>query len=277
MKSLFVTFLLSTCMAWVAHANPGQPLRVGLVPTLSTKTLLTSYEPLRQHLERDLQRPVIMLTSPNFSRFHQDSLAGDFDLVLSAPHLARLAQLDAGFIPLVTYLSANLAVLIAAKNPPVKSFDELRGKSLAIFDPLALIVLQTQDWFEDKGLLSGRDYRSIVFPSHSSVGFSLQQGESLIGVTSPAGLRQYPSETLDKIQVFAELPQVPALIWIAHPKSAKDAERFKAALIRLAETPEGAQFYSGNAYKGMRPVTIEELRSLDRPARAVKRLIQSQP
>ncbi|HEY9097973.1 MAG TPA: PhnD/SsuA/transferrin family substrate-binding protein [Thiobacillus sp.] len=228
-------------------------------------------------LERELQRPIEMVTAPDFKRFQQDTLAGDFDLLVTAAHLARLNQVDSGFLPVATYQSANRAILIMSKNKPVKKLDELRGHELAIFDPLALIVLQAQEWLEDRGLVSGRDYQSRIFPSHSSVGFSVQQGENLMGVIAPAGLRQLQAETLEQIQVFAELPQVPGLVWIVHPRMKQEAERFQTALFRFVDTPEGAQFYGGNAYKGMRPVTPEELRSLDRSAREVKRLLQGRP
>ncbi|OZA27454.1 MAG: hypothetical protein B7X93_09065 [Hydrogenophilales bacterium 17-61-9] len=261
----------------LAHAEPGTPIRIGLLPTLSAKVLMTSYQPLRVYLERELQRPVEMFTSTDFKRFQHDTLAGDFDLMVTAPHLARLSQMEAGFLPVATYLAVNRAVLITANNKPIKLIDELRGRNLAIFDPLGLIVLQAQQWLEDRGLESERDYRAVVFPSHNSVGFSVQQGESLMGVTSPAGLRQLPPETREQIRVFAELPQVPGLIWIAHPRMKQAANRIQTALLRFAETPEGAQFYAGNAYKGMRPVTPEELRSLDRSAREIKRLIQGLP
>lgn len=258
-------------------AAPDTAIRVGVLPSLSAKVLMTSYQPLRVYLERELQRPVEMSTSTDFKRFQHDTLAGDFDLLVTAPHLARLSQMEAGFLPVATYLAANRAILITAKNKPIKQLDELRGRNLAIFDPLGMLVLQSQQWLEDRGFELGRDYRTTIFPSHSSVGFSVQQGESLMGVISPVGLRQLPLETREQIQVFAELPQVPALIWIVHPRMKQEAARLQAALLRFAETPEGAQFYAGNAYKGMRPVTPEELRSLDRSAREVKRLIQGLP
>ena len=111
---------------------------------------------------------------------------------------------------MATYLAANRAILITAKNKPIKQLDELRGRNLAIFDPLGLVVLQSQQWLEDRGFELGRDYRTTLFPSHNSVGFSVQQGESLMGVIAPAGLLQLPPETREQIQVFAELPQVPA-------------------------------------------------------------------
>ncbi|HQT32155.1 MAG TPA: phosphate/phosphite/phosphonate ABC transporter substrate-binding protein [Thiobacillus sp.] len=276
MRSL-VAFLFLIFHVGFALAAPGTPIRVGVLPTLSAKVLLTSYQPLRVYLERELQRPVEMVTSTDFKRFQHATLAGDFDLLVTAPHLARLSQMEAGFLPMATYLAANRAILITAKNKPIKQIEELRGRNLAIFDSMGLIVLQAQQWLEDRGFEQGRDYRAMLFPSHNSVGFSVQQGESLMGVISPAGLRQLPPETLEQIQVFAELPQVPALIWIVHPRMKQEADRLQAALLQFAKTPEGVQFYAGNAYKGMRLVTPEELRSLDRSAREVKRLIQRSP
>jgi len=270
-------FIAWVCLTLSAHAAAVQPLRLGILPTLSTKALLTNYQPLRVYLERELQRPVELSTSPDFKRFQQDTLAGDFDLLVTAPHLARLSQLEAGFLPVATYLSANRPILIMAKNQPVKQINELRGRTLAIFDPLALTVLQAQHWLEDQGLKAERDYRAVVFPSHTSVGYSVQKGDSLLGVTAPAGLRQLSPDTREQIQVYAELPQVPALMWLVHPRLASQADRIKTALLRFAESPEGAQFYAGNAYKGMRPVTAEELRALDRSAREVGRLLREQP
>ncbi|MEW6591244.1 MAG: phosphate/phosphite/phosphonate ABC transporter substrate-binding protein [Pseudomonadota bacterium] len=271
-----VAFLLASCLAASAHAATPTPLRVGVLPTLSAKVLLTNYQPMRTYLERELQRPVELLTAPDFKRFHQDTLAGDFDVLVTAPHLARLAQTEAGFQPIATYLSANRAILITSRSKPVKHVNELRGSSLAIFDPLAFIVLDAQQWLEDQGLVSGRDYRSQVFPSHNSVGQSVQQGDSPLGVISPAGLRQLAPEIAAQVQTFKELPQAPALIWIAHPRAGA-SDRIQAALLRFADTPEGERFYAGNAYKGMRPVTPEEMRALDRSAREVKRLLQGRP
>lgn len=271
-----VAFLLASCLAASAHAASGTLLRVGVLPTLSPKVLLTNYQPLRLYLERELQQPVELLTAPDFRRFHQDMLAGDFDLLVTAPHLARLAQLDAGFQPIATYLSANRAVLITSQAKPVKKVEELRGKHLAIFDPLGLIVFQAKQWLEDQGLESGRDYHAQVFPSHSSVGQSVQQGDSPLGVISPAGLRQLAPEIASQVRTFKELPPSPALIWIAHPRTG-NIDRYQSLLLRFADSPEGERFYAGNAYKGMRPPTSEEMRSLDRPAREVKRMLQGSP
>ncbi len=276
MKIAKLAFILMACLTLTAHAAADAALQVGVLPTLNTRQLLTNYQPLRIYLERELQRPVELFTAPDFKRFHQVTLTGDFDLVLTAPHLARLAQVDAGFQPLATYLSANRAVLITPKAKPIGKVGDLRGHNLAIFDPLALITLHAQEWLEEQGLMAGRDFQKTVFPSHVSVALAVQNGTSLLGVISPAGLKQLPPDTLEQIQVFKELPQIPALIWVMHPRMGK-SDRLQGALLRFADSPEGAQFYGGNAYKGMRPVTADELRLLDRSAREVKRLMQDSP
>lgn len=270
----FVFMISLVGSAWAASPAP---LRVGLLPTLSAKVLLTNYQPLRVYLERELQRPVELITSPDFKRFQHDTQAGDFDLILTAPHLARLAEMEGAFLAIATYLSTNRPILIVAKNSSVSDVEALRGRNFAIFDALALNVLHAKQWLDDRGLMAGRDYRAVLFPSHNSVGFSVQHGQSLMGVVSPAGLKQLPLETLEAIRVFAELPPIPALIWGVHPRMKREADALRAVLLRFAATPEGRQFYSGNAYKGMRPVTAEELRVLDRPALEVKRLMQAHP
>jgi len=270
----FVFMMSLVGSAWAASPAP---LRVGLLPTLSAKGLLTNYQPLRVYLERELQRPVELITSPDFKRFQHDTQAGDFDLILTAPHLARLAEMEGTFLAIATYLSTNRPILIVAKNSSVSDVEALRGRNFAIFDALALNVLHARQWLDDRGLMAGRDYRAVLFPSHNSVGFSVQHGQSLMGVVSPAGLKQLPPETLEAIRVFAELPPIPALIWGVHPHMKREADALRAVLLRFAATPEGRQFYSGNAYKGMRPVTAEELRVLDRPALEVKRLMQAHP
>lgn len=276
MRSVAALFFL-VCHVGVAFAAPNTPIRVGVLPTLSAKVLLTSYQPLRVYLERELQRPVELYTAPDFKRFHRDTVQGDYDLLVTAPHLARLAQLEAGLLPVVTYLTVNRAILITSKNKPVKKINELRGQSLAIFDPLALVVMKAKEWLEDQGLKAGRDYRLVISPSQTSAAYSVQIGESLMGVIAPSGLQQMPPENREQIQIYAELPPVPTLIWLAHPRMSDQADRIKEVLLRFAESSEGTQFYGSTAYKGMRPVTSEELRSLDRSAREAKRLIQGLP
>ncbi len=265
------------CLCLSAHGATTDPLKVGILPTLSTRTLLGNYQPLRDFLERELQRPVVLLTAPDFRAFHRDTEAGVFDLAVTAPHLARLAQLEGRMQVLAAYRADNRALVIMARARPVKSIGELRGRTLAIFDPLALVVLQALDWFAQQGLQPGRDFRVLDTPSHTSVAYSVMGGESLLGVTAPAGMRQWPEGMRGELQVLTELPAVPALVWTAHPRLGAESERVKAALLRLPDSAEGRQFLANTGYQGIREATPGELRALDPYAREVARLLRSTP
>ena len=44
----------------------GEPLEVGIIPTLSTHTTFKTYRPLREYLAHSLGRPVLLVTAPDF-------------------------------------------------------------------------------------------------------------------------------------------------------------------------------------------------------------------
>jgi phosphonate transport system substrate-binding protein len=261
-----------------AGAQSSKTLTVGITPTLTAKALLIQYQPLRAYLERELRRPVNIVTATDFQKFHADVLAGEFDMALSAAHLARHAQVEAKYRPVATYTSPNHPLFVMASVRPVAHINELRGKTLAVFDPLALVVLQAHHWLEDNGLKAGRDFRVAVFPSHASVAHAVANGEVLLGVTATVALGRYPAELKPQVQVFKELPPVSALVWLTHPRMETDAQALQAAMVRFGESPEGHQFFTQSGYQGLRAVATHELAPLDRAAReAVAQMKAARP
>lgn len=268
---------LLLCLFVPGPAAAEQVLKVGLLPTLSPRALITQYQPLRDYLERELNRPVVLHTAPDFAAHHRETENGTYDLVLTAAHLARLAQLEGRLQPLATYRGTNRPILVMAKARPVKTIAELRGRRLAIFDPMALVILHSLRWLEEQGLQAGRDFQVVDTPSHNSVAHAVATGEAILGVTAPAGMRSLPDELRDKLANYAELPPVSALIWAAHPRLGPEVPRLKALLLRFPESAEGRGFLSHTRYQGLREVSAEELRSLDPYAREVGRLLRAQP
>lgn len=241
-----------------------QPLVVGILPTLSPRVLIGNYQPFRVYLEQSLKRPVEMVTAKNFTAFHQNTMAGNYDVVITAAHLARLAQVEGRFLPMATYQSTNRAVLLTSKAAPLKSVAQLKGNTVATLDRSALIVSQTLLWLEDKELQLGRDYKLLETSSHNSAAYSVLSGESALAIVSPAGLKQMPPDIQEGLQVFASLPPLPALMWLANPRISGEIPRLKAMLLTFSpQSPEGKQFFDKTGYQNMREITEEEMKSLD--------------
>lgn len=240
------------------------PLVVGILPTLSPRVLIGNYQPFRLYLERSLKRPVELVTATNFTVFHQSTMAGKYDLIVTAAHLARLAQMEARYSPLATYQSVNRAVLLTSQASPLKSIKDLSGTTVATLDRSALIVSQTVIWLQEQGLQLSKDYRLLETSSHNSAAYSVLSGESVLAIVSPAGLKQMPADIQGGLQVFATLPPLPALMWLANPRLESAVPRLKSVLLAFSPTlAEGKEFFDKTGYMNMREITPEEMKSLD--------------
>lgn len=237
---------------------------VGVLPTLSPRVLIGNYQPFRLYLEQALKRPVELVTATNFSAFHQSTMAGKYDLVVTAAHLARLAQIEGRYSPLATYQSANRAILMTSQSAPLKSTKDLRGTTVATLDRSALIASQTLIWLQERELQLGKDYKLLETSSHNSAAYSVLSGESALAIVSPAGLKQMPADIQEGLQVFATLPPVPAMMWLASPRMASAVPHLKSVLLAFSPTlTKGKQFFDKTGYIDMREITPEEMKSLD--------------
>ncbi len=240
------------------------PLIVGLIPTLSPRVLLTNYEPFRAYLARTLKRPVEMVTATDFTTFHKSTVAGDYDIVVTPAHFARLAQIESGYLPLAGYKMLNGAILITAKATPLKSIRDLRGHTVATLSRFALITYQTSIWLEQQGLHEGTDYRLLETSSQLSSAYSVLSGESALAIIAPTGWNQLPPTILDNVQVLANLPPLPSPIWLANPRLKREVTHLRSILLAFSpDMPEGKQFFDATGYHNMRAITLKEMKSLD--------------
>jgi phosphonate transport system substrate-binding protein len=239
-------------------------LQIGILPTLSARVLIKNYQPFQIYLERKLKRPIELLTASDFKTFHYDTIDGKFDVVITAAHLARIAQTDAKYIPLATYKAVNQTILLEAKDNPLKTIADLKGKTISMGDRSALIVSQTISYLSTQGLREGEDYTLLETQSHSSAAYSVQNHQSILAISSPSGLKNIPDAIKDSVKVYATLPQLPSLIFLAHPRLGADAPLLKAALIDFTtDTDDGRQFYEKTNYIGLREVTNNEMKDLE--------------
>jgi len=279
MKRAYRSFLsclfLFVLMQGTALADT-KPLRIGILPTLSPRLLLKNYEWLRLYLAREMRQPLELGTGTNFSDFHRQAMAGEYDILLTAAHLARLGQREQGWVPLATYTNPNRAILLVTRNSPINSLEDLRGKTVTSADPLALLVIYGRQWLLEKGLKADRDYQYINAPSFTSAAHAVAQQQVALAIVSPSSYKQLPDAIKNETRIFLTLPEIPAVMWMVHPKSGVDAARLKRLLLGFtADVVEGKEFYQATGYEGMREVSAEQMRMLDVYADEAKALMNN--
>ncbi|MCK7579668.1 MAG: phosphate/phosphite/phosphonate ABC transporter substrate-binding protein [Chromatiales bacterium] len=139
---------------------------------------------------------------------------------------------------------------------------------------LALVVIQTVHWLREQGLREGRDYTLVDAPSFNSAAYAVQQHQAMLAIMSPASMRQLPEALKDDTLVFQTLPEIPALMWVAHPRMRAEVELLRATLLGFtAELPEGKQFFDATGYRGIRAVSADDMTMLTPYADEIKALL----
>lgn len=241
------------------------PLEIGVFPYLSTRALLGTYQPLQQYLEQTLHRPVNLVTAPDMRAFAERTQEGAYTYVVTAPHFARLAQLEAGYRPLLRATRNLAGALLVRKNSDIRNIEDLRGKRVATPDSLTIISVLGLDLFRRNGLMPGKDVTIQALPTHNSAVVSLQNGAVDAAVVSLTAFIQMTQEQRAGLRILTQTREVPHVMYLANAKvSAAEAEAFALMLNHFVEhTPEGKQFIESLGYQSLRAPTELELRSLD--------------
>ena len=274
----YLVFSITPCVVLAQVTAQAKVLQVGILPTLSARALLKNYQPLQLYLERELKRPVELSTAPDFRTFYSNTIEGKYDVVVTAAHMARLAQTEAKYVPLASYKAVNRAILLEAKDKPLRSIQDLKGKALAFGDRNALIVSQTLHYLLEQGLREGVDYTLLETQSHNSAAYSVQSHQSILAITAPSGFKNIPDAIKDSVQVYATLPELPSLTWMAHPRMASEVPMIKAALIGFtSNSEEGRQFFEATGYIGLRDISNVEMKLLDPYAKELRDMLKTRP
>lgn len=263
----FSVAALSSCfLPYMVMAQGQAPLEMGLLPNISARTLMSQYQPLREYLAHTLQRPVHLSTAPDWTVFHSRVAAIEYDLVATAPHMARLAQLDHGWMPLLQMLPDVKALLVFAAARPMAAVTDLRGKTLVVSNPLSLVALRGLRWLADNGLQRDKDFKTISIPTDDSVGSLLGRGDALAAVVSAGEFRAIPDVLRDQLQVLTVFAEVPGFMIVACPRIGADQARLiKSSLLEFgsSNSGEGAAFLAVTGLTGLREIPPGVLASMD--------------
>lgn len=272
--SLFITSFWG-----VAHAqarNEKKPLILGVLPNLSPRSLLAVYQPLRAHLQAFLHRPTELFTAPDFQAFYQRTVRGEYDLALMPAHLARLAQIEAQFIPLAKFMPQQYGVVVVGQDSALNTPADLAGKRVALVDQLALVTLRGEDWLDAHGVSSARVVGNAVhFVYHNSAVEAVINGHADAAIVSSGPFYTMARESREKVRVLANIGEMPANVFMAHPRlPASDVDALREVLLEYARRPGTLKgFMDKYRYDNIAPIEHEELQALDRYAKRAQQIM----
>ncbi len=234
------------------QATPNTPLTLALAPFLSPAALFSTFEPLRAHLQQRLARPVELVTSRDFRSHLASTQRAEHDLVQLPAHLGRLAMLDWGWRVLAAAEEIANVIVAVRDGGPVSTPAALRGRTVAMLDPLSLSATVGRRWLQQQGLAEHVMVQAL--PSINSMLFALDRGEVDAFVAADTQLRALPPATPRGERVLARIEGIPAPLLLARPGlTGAEQQALVDALIRFE--PDAS-----------RPATVANARLVPLPA-----------
>ena len=237
-----------------------RPLQFGLLPYVSTRKLFAYYTPLQRYLEQALGRHVRMTTAPDFATYIERARQGDYDLYHTAPHFAAQAEVEFGYRRVSRFMRELDGSIIVARDGPIKSATDLRGRTLNTPDALAIITFLGEQWLRDNGLRPGVDVEVRHSPSHNNAILAVAHGEAEAAVASAAVFENMPRRVTSRLRILTSTKKVPHMMFMAGPKlSDAEVQRLRKVMLDFTAHGAGKEFFATTGYGDMGSITDQEM------------------
>jgi len=243
-------------------AAADDPLVFGIFPNMTAKQIVETYRPLADALEKTLQRRVVIYTARDFPTFAERTRLGEYDIVLTAPHLAWLASQDAGYRPLLKYTQPVRGLLTVKTDSPIDTPEALRGRTIATADSIAVVVLAVQAELATRGLKHHIDYQTTDSGTHLNAVMQLINGRADAALLGLHPYNLMPPELRRQLRVIVETPPLSSLMYLTHPRLRDaEAQAVRKTLLDFAATPAGQSFMQRGGYGAFTRVDGNELQA----------------
>jgi phosphonate transport system substrate-binding protein len=241
-----------------------KPLVLGVFPYITPGKLMQLHAPLRSYIEQTMGRPVEIVTAPNFDDFVERTRRGDYDIVLTAPHLGRLAQVRDHYIPLVHTAHHVIAVFLARKDSGIRNLGDLRGKTIMIAESTSIVSQLAVETLRRAGIEPGKDITIRPTSTHNNALYAPVRREADASVTGIVLWQKVEPDIKDQMVEIGSSKPAPGFMALANPRlTADQANRLQSALIGFPDTAEGRAYINSTGFKGFVAVTPSVLKEMD--------------
>ena len=206
-------------------------------------------------LESKLQRRVLLYTARDFTVFVERTRMGEYDILLTAPHLAWLARQETGYQPLLKYDLPIHGLLVVKSGSPFKALEDLRGRTIATPDSIALVVLAGKAEMAAQGLREKIDYQSKDAVTHINAAMHVINGRADAAMLGQQPYNQMRPEQRQQLRVLAETPSSPGLMYLTHPRlPVAEVQAIRKALLDFSASPDALARKHHSSHGAMVPI-----------------------
>lgn len=224
-----------------------EALRVGVLPYLSPRTLLLEFAPLRDFVEGEFGKRVELHTAADFPSFLRRTAAGDFDVVLTAPPFARLAQQRFGFRPVIAVRADFYGLVLVPRDSPARTLGDLRGKILHMPHRISFVSMKIEEFLRQRGLVPGSDVTLVYYSTDNNAVLASEKSRDEAAAATRVVFERMPKEITDRLRVLGSTQSAISLVVMAHPRlDADDLARLDLSLRKFPYSVAGLKFFAAS-------------------------------
>jgi len=134
------SILFSTVLLFTACAPGPMRLVIGMVPSTTPASIVSSFAPVAMYLERELKVRIVVSVAKSYQDLVSKMGRGDVDIGFYGPFSYILAEKSQRLVPLVVRERKDLgisykSVIISRSDSAFRAVEDLRGRSMAFVDP----------------------------------------------------------------------------------------------------------------------------------------------
>ncbi len=254
-----ITLLIASLFSFNAFAD-AKPIKIGLLPYLSPDFLMTRYAPFINYVGEQLNCPISVATAPNFPTYIKRAHNNTYDLYVTAPHFAALAEQEHGFRR-IARLSRELdGAMVVHVDSPYTSISQLKGKKLATPDHLAIITILGELALQDHGIDPTKDIIIKSAPSHNTALLEVIEKRADAAVVSAAVYESMDPKLKKKLRLIFSTSRVPHMMFLASPNvSDEDYKKLKEVVLQFTANGDGKAYFEESGYVDMVPITEADM------------------
>lgn len=198
-------------------------LRVALLPDENAGDVIRNNEPLKAHLEDQLDIEVELVVTTDYSSMIEAMSRGRLELAYFGPLSYVLAKQRADIEPFAAMQEEEgqpptyQSVVVANPGANITELADVAGKTVAWGDPASTSShLIPKAMLAEAGLTVGEDYQEQHVGAHDAVALAVQNGNAQAGgLSKPIYQRLVDAGTIDpgKVEVVSESKPYPNYPW----------------------------------------------------------------
>lgn len=241
-----------------------RPLSLGIFPYASTSKLIIHHKNILKHLNNADKTNISFVTAKNVSTYITNLESYKYDLIYSAPHVARFAEKKYGYQRVVMTSHHIQGVILVKKDSAIKTLSDLKNKTISIAPKKTILHQVTLKQLRDNNIFPDKNIYLKNVNTHNNAIYDVIKDDSDAAVTGIKLWKKLNHKYKIKLRQLSLTEPISGFIILAKPTLDKSlVKELQKNFLSFNNTLAGKTYI----FKGFKNITDKEMESLDAHAR----------